>query len=428
MNDWYSLNDFEITFFKGVTPKYVDESDIIVINQRCIRNNKIDYTFARFHDNSKKIPKNKELKIGDLLFNSTGQGTAGRCAMVKSLPKNKTVITDSHVLAVRLKDYYTANCLSYSFFKEESYLQSLIDGSTGQGELDRIRLFNVYFRLPQANFRKDVCAILNTLNIKINLNNKINAILKAKAKLLYDYWFVQFEFPTPAGSSSGIEGKPYKSSGGKMVYHKKLKREIPEGWEVKRLVEIAEIERGKLLTAKSADLCGEIKVVSAGLDFSYYHSDWNRRKNTITVSGSGANAGFVNFWREPIYANDCTTVRGKTDSVTFILHQFLKIRQDYIYKQARGSAQPHVYPKDLEVLKIEIPNFDLTEKYGKEISSLNDRITNNIKQNQHLSSLRDWLLPMLMNGQVGVERAYEVVDGELGMVAEPGEGYEGNRK
>ncbi|WP_394907942.1 restriction endonuclease subunit S [uncultured Mesonia sp.] len=260
------------------------------------------------------------------------------------------------------------------------------------------------FNIPESiEHQKQIAKVLSDLDAKIEVNNKINQELESLAKSIYDYWFVQFDFPDQ-------NGKPYRSSGGKMLYNEELKREIPEGWEVKRLGDFAEIKRGKLITEKTANLSGNVKVVSAGIDYSYVHDEANREKYTITVSGSGANAGFVNFWREPIFANDCTTVIGRNDFETFVILQFLKLRQEYILKQARGSAQPHVYPKDLAALKILIPNSDLFESYGQKVLALNEKISNNDKENQKLAALRDWLLPMLMNGQVTVKSSDEVRD------------------
>ncbi len=298
----------------------------------------------------------------------------------------------------------------FSYIRES--IQSRIQGSI-QDNININYLTNLKFKIPEKKELKRIENTLFNIDAKIEVNNKINQELEAMAKTIYDYWFVQFDFPD-------ANGKPYKSSGGNMVYHEEVKREIPVGWEVKELDEIIEIKRGKLVTAKTADLDGKYKVVSAGIDYSYLHSEYNRDKNTITVSGSGANAGFINFWRERIFANDCTTVRGKSDEETLVILQFLKLRQEYILNQARGSAQPHVYPKDLQSLKILISNVNLFEKYGKLVLPFNDRIAVNEKQNQKLAELRDWLLPMLMNGQVTVGEAKE----KLGMVAEESIKYE----
>ena len=98
MSNWKPISDFVIFSIKGITPKYVDNSSIIVLNQKCIRNGRIDYSLSQFTDDNKEISESKFVKRGDILINSTGVGTAGRCAFVDELPNNKRLITDSHIL------------------------------------------------------------------------------------------------------------------------------------------------------------------------------------------------------------------------------------------------------------------------------------------------------------------------------------------
>jgi type I restriction enzyme, S subunit len=157
---------------------------------------------------------------------------------------------------------------------------------SGQPQITIPDISNRTISVPPLFLQQKIAAVLSTLDSKIELNNKINAELEAMAKTIYDYWFVQFDFPDEKGS-------PYKSSGGKMVWSEELKRVIPEGWVIKKLGEYASIKKGTLITQKTADATGNIKVVSAGLDFSYYHSESNYPENTITVSASGASAGFI---------------------------------------------------------------------------------------------------------------------------------------
>ena len=122
-----------------------------------------------------------------------------------------------------------------------------------------------------------------------------------------------------------------------------------------KLGDIAEVLIPKKVTsAQTKD--GHIKVVAGGTDYAYLHNEANRPANTITISASGANAGFVNFWREPIFASDCTTVRGKNDLHTLFLYNFLLSIQPQISRLQKGSAQPHVYPNDLKL--IQVPNVD----------------------------------------------------------------------
>lgn len=124
-------------------------------------------------------------------------------------------------------------------------------------------------------------------------------------------------------------------------------------WPLVSLGTISTVKKGKAITQQDASP-GVIKVVAGGLDFAYLHSEANRPSHTITVSASGANAGFVNFWREPIFASDCSTVIGKDEKQTIFLFHILKVREEEIQSHARGAAQPHVYPKDIQSIMIPV--------------------------------------------------------------------------
>lgn len=303
----------------------------------------------------------------------------------------KAYMTEHAIVATANDEHnigYIANLLSMMNLGQ-------YQGQSAQPGLSVNTLSNIELKLPDKETQDSIFSLLSALDKKIALNKQINARLEEMAKTLYDYWFVQFDFPD-------ANGKPYKSSGGEMVFDETLKREIPKGWEVKSLGDWAEIRKGTLITEKTANTNGNIKVISAGVDFSYYHDVANRPKNTITISASGANAGFVNFWREPIFACDCTTITNSVIGRTLYILNFLKIVQDFIYQQARGSAQPHVYPKDIEGLKIIVPPDSLLKNFSEFVDNWNLKIANNEKQNHQLTQLRDFLLPMLMNGQVSV--------------------------
>jgi type I restriction enzyme S subunit len=349
----------------------------------------------------------KELNDGNIpIFGSGGIMRFGDRAIYNDesilLPRKGTL---SNIQYVK-KPFWTVDTIYYSIINKAlaspfylfNYIKSLdlskLNSGTGVPSMTFDSYYNLDILLPELETQQKIAAVLSALDSKIELNNRINAELEALAKTLYDYWFVQFDFPDK-------NGKPYKTSGGKMVWNEELKREIPEGWEVKTLDNYAEVKKGDLITAKDAEQ-GSIKVIAAGVDFSYLHSTPNRLKNTITISGSGANAGFINFWREPIFASDCITVRGKSDIETITILQYLNFIQPHILNQATGSAQPHVYPSDIKVLNYSVPPKQLSGNYGKVVLPMNEKIGNNILENQKLTELRDWLLPMLMNGQVKV--------------------------
>jgi restriction modification system DNA specificity subunit len=376
------------------TPKKIENGKYF-LSISSLDNGSLDLSKSAFISDKDFIKWTKRVQPqkGDLLFSY--ETRLGEAAL---MPDNLQACLGRRMGLLRpKKDKVIPQYLLFAYLSPE--FQKVIRKNTIKGAtVDRIALnelgnFPIY--IPDLKTQQSIAAVLSALDKKIALNKQINARLEEMAKTLYDYWFVQFDFPD-------ANGKPYKSSGGEMIFDETLKREIPKGWEVKSLGDWAEIRKGTLITEKTANTNGDIKVISAGVDFSYYHDVANRPKNTITISASGANAGFVNFWREPIFACDCTTITNSVIGRTLYILNFLKIVQDFIYQQARGSAQPHVYPKDIEGLKIIVPPDSLLKNFSEFVDNWNLKIANNEKQNHQLTQLRDFLLPMLMNGQVSV--------------------------
>jgi len=148
---------------------------------------------------------------------------------------------------------------------------------------------------------------------------------------------------------------------------------IVSKWPLTKLGDIAEIKKGKSITQKDVKP-GNVKVVAGGMDFAYHHNESNRPQKTITISASGANAGFVNYWDEEIFASDCSTVRGADDEHTEYIFNALQSRQDEIYSFARGAAQPHVYPKDVEQLLIPTPDSTTQRQIVIECQSVNSEV------------------------------------------------------
>ena len=435
MTEWRRVDEIITYHGKGVTPKYVEKSSIIVLNQKCIRNNKIDFSFSQFIDDEKSYNEEKFLKIGDLLINSTGQGTAGRVALVEFIPENYTVIVDSHILVLRTDSFFESKCLNYSLFSIENLLQSFMDGSTGQGEFDKIRLFNVNVGYPKdKNAQQKIAAVLSAFDDKIELNNQLNAQLEQMAKTIYDYWFVQFDFPDESG-------KPYKSSGGKMVYNEVLKREIPVGWEVKNLEDLLSKFTKGITTSyvEKSNLINLNQKVNKGFKlerqyFKYLNenieipkSKFARQQDILINSLGQGTLGRIHFFIDNV------------ENIVIDQHLFiLRVKKDivspsYLYntldsapyklqieRQITGSTGMQMLnASNLKDLKIIVPKLKLSDKYEKATTSFYQKISINEQQNQELAQLRDWLLPMLMNGQVRVGSGeYEMEEGGLGMVAE----------
>lgn len=151
------------------------------------------------------------------------------------------------------------------------------------------------------------------------------------------------------------------------------KVEIESKYPLVKLGEKFEISKGKSITQKET-IEGNVKVVAGGLDFAYLHNISNRPKNTITISASGANAGYVNFWNEEIFASDCTTIYSENITLTTYAYNVLKVNQNKLFDLAKGSAQPHVYPKDIENFKIPFPEPDIQEQVVNECKKLDAEV------------------------------------------------------
>ena len=394
------------------SPKFLDNGYLLVTSKN-IANRELDLTGANFisEEDYNKINERSKVHQWDIFFSMIG--TVGNVFLqtekeVNYAIKNMGVFSCENEDKAKWLYYY----LQSPYFKK--LMNSLLSGAVQKFvPLGFLRSIDI----PKYDDnKKAIVKFLSSLDDKIALNNRINAKLEQMAKRLYDHWFVQFDFPVSCHSELVSEShseemlnqvqhddriKPYKSSGGKMEYHEELKREIPAGWEVKKLGEIALVKRGTTITEKDTTK-GNVKVVAGGLDFSYYHNQSNRKANCITVSGSGENAGFVNFWREPIFASDCSTVQCENDIDTMLCYFALKMQEKRFYRISHKSAQPHIYPKDVAEIPIVVPNEAVKSKISDFFLKSNWKIALIEKETQKLTALRDRLLPLLMNGQVEV--------------------------
>ena len=145
--------------------------------------------------------------------------------------------------------------------------------------------------------------------------------------------------------------------------------QIESKYELVKLGEVAEIQKGKSITSSNIKE-GFVKVVAGGIDYAYLHNEANRPANIITVSASGANAGFVNYWSEPIFASDCTTILTKNELTTKYVFNVLKVYQELVFHLQKGAAQPHVYADDLKVLKIPLPPLDVQKSIVAECEAV----------------------------------------------------------
>src|SRR6266702_3998161 len=180
-------------------------------------------------------------------------------------------------------------------------------------------------------------------------------------------------------------------------------------WTIKQLADIAEIRKGSVLTKATANEDGTIPVVAGGQSAAYYHGTANRKPPVITVSASGAYAGFVNYWETPIFASDCSTIQAPDDITTKFLYIALKDRQSEVYRMQRGGGQPHVYPKDLQKILIPLPPIEQREKIVDKISVITKAEQLNSSIIAKLDELFDSLLNKNFAGQTNLLQIKDVV-------------------
>ena len=291
----------------------------------------------------------------------------------------------------------------YVYYYLKGQYENLRQMSAGvRKNLNADDIKNFIIRYPEDKVtQKKIAALLGALDDKIALNKKINATLEAMAKTLYDYWFVQFDFPDE-------NGKPYKTSGGKMIYNAELGQDIPDGWKVQNLSEITTIIQGNSPDGSTLNDTGEGTIFFQGkTDFGfrfpevriYTTAPYRLAEKFDTLLSVRAPVGDANMAYEK-----CCIGRGlaaiHSDYPSFIYYTLKKLKPIFEKLGSIGTTFDSITKNDVMALKICIPPTKFVEKFENVVSKFDTEIFNNTNESRQLAALRDWLLPMLMNGQL----------------------------
>lgn len=304
------------------------------------------------------------------------------------------------------------------YFRQRAFKAMMLNVSVGatMPSLNTSLMDNIPLNIPELKEQEKIAAALSALDDKIELNKKINAELEKMIKTLYDYWFVQFDFPD-------AKNKPYKSSGGKMVYNEVLKREVPNGWEHELINDLGTIVGGGTpsrsveeyftnsgiawITPKDLSLNYGNKFIAKGdsdiTEKGFMAASLNLLPAKSILMSSRAPVGYL-----AVNTVDCTTNQGfksivcnKAYSHEYVYY-LLKDYMPTIEANATGSTFKEISAAVFKSIKIIKPKYEIVEKFIKRVKAIFDKQDNLERQNQQLASLRDWLLPMLMNGQAKV--------------------------
>lgn len=315
----------------------------------------------------------------------------------------KNIVLDKKIADVDFMYYF----LKYHV-KE---IEALGSGTTFK-EVSKTSFEKYEISIPSLDNQQKIASVLSALDDKIALNRRMNAKLEQMAKRLYDHWFVQFDFPN-------ADGKPYKASGGKMVWNETVKREIPEGWEVKKLGDVCEIVLGGTPSTTNNEFWenGTINWLNSGEvgEFPIVESEKKiteiavEKSTTEFLEAGSVTLSITRYLRPSILAIDACinqSVVGIKENDLFkncFLYPYLQNEIDRLMSLRTGAQQPHINKEIVEDSFINILPKELMEKYEKKVTPIYLQIINIAKETQKLTVLRDRLLPLLMNGQVEVE-------------------------
>ena len=262
-------------------------------------------------------------------------------------------------------------------------LKKLDSGTTsGRENISKTSFSSI--RIPvikDKNVQRRIGVILSTYDSLIENNTKRIRLLEKMAENLYKEWFVRFHFP-------GHENV-------------KMVNGLPNGWKKGALSDVCEFKRGKNITSSEMK-DGTIPVISAGITPSGFHSHANVYGISVTMSSSGANAGYIAVHYSDIWAADCSYIEEASTPCIYYVYELLNNIRSIINNFQRGAAQPHVYPKDINRIKMIIPSEDIRKKANEKIGVIHRQIDNLQRQNSLLARQRDLLLPRLMSGKLEV--------------------------
>ncbi len=415
------LGELTTLISRGISPKYVDSSENIVLNQKCIRNNRVDFRLARKFSPNQKVKKGCLIQDGDVLINSTGTGTLGRTAIFRGNERNITV--DSHITIVRpnteLIDQYF---LGYLLELIEPTIENLGGGSTGQTELSRRDIANLELLIPELSIQRVVSSTIQEFDNLLDVNNQLISKLESIAKDIYKEWFIRMRFPNfhLMSSNKGIPANWNVVAIGNVIdYHigggwgnDSVDKEFSISGFVIRGTDIPKIRSGqinpevlryhKVSNMKSRELIeGDIVFETAG------GSEGQPLGRTCFITKEILEA----YGDKVMAASFCKQIR-TTSIPSMYLYYFLNYLWDTgmieTYQVQSTGISNFQFEPFLKFQQIILPDKDLMQKFHDIVLPMHKQIAILGTQNSKLSEIRDRLLPRLISGKL------EVKSGEIG--------------
>ncbi len=373
-----------------------------------ILENELDY----IHESTRDRLSEHILKTGDIVFGR--KGSVDRHAYISE--NYNGWVQGSDCIRLRFQEDVNTRYISH-YLKLDHVKKQINHASIGStmASLNTDILKNIKIILPELSVQNSIESVLSSLESKVDVNSKICFELEAMAKAIYDYWFVQFDFPDE-------NGKPYRTSGGEMVWNEQLKREIPKGWETVRLGNICDFRNGinydkdvegdqeyRIINVRnissSSLLLNEAELDKITLP-SVQADKYLLSSDGIVIARSGTPGATRLLWKinEPtIFCGFiiCSTPHEALHK-TYLTYCLKRLEGTSATKTG-GSILQNVSQDTLKSLFVLIPDREVLRQFNAVMSPILEKIHSNIDENNELTKLRDWLLPMLMNGQARVE-------------------------
>ena len=328
-----------------------------------------DVVFCRF---DKKLEKFL-IQENDILISLTGNHPHAKSQVVGQISKyrHKNLAFLNQRVAKIITKKANKDFL-YFLFKWKNTHNDLANRSSGSGNQANISsndILNLEISLPPFETQHKIAEILSSLDDKIDLLHRQNKTLESLALTLFRHTFID---------------NPNRNA-----------------WQIGKLGDYVTPKKGKNITHKNA-IKGIYPVIAGGLEPAYYHNQSNTQSPVITISASGANAGFVNIHYCPVWSSDSSYIDSTITPYIYISYLFLKHNQNILYDKQEGSAQPHIYPS--HIMELEMPHYpkELVESFETQIQVYFNKISHNMKEIQNLESLRDIMLPKLLSGEMEV--------------------------
>ncbi len=303
----------------------------------------------------------------DVLLNITGDSVARCCIIPKKILPARV---NQHVAIIRAnKEIAKPHYLLYNLIYQKETLLTFSEVGATRRALTKSMIEDFELFLPPLPEQERIAEVLSSLDDKIGLLHRNNKTLEQLAETLFRQWFVE---------------------------------EAKESWEETKIGQFIIPKKGKNIT-KSEAINGIYPVVAGGLKPSCYHNQSNTKSPVITISASGANAGFLKLYYTEVWSSDSSFIDETVTNFIYFFYVQLKLKQTQIFDKQEGSAQPHIYPSHIMDLETFDYPVNLVDKYNQTVKPFFDKIGRNLTQIQQLETLRDTLLPKLMSGVVRVE-------------------------